>query len=138
MTDFDAVSAALKPRMAQRNAGFWCPDGWLDLVVEMDTHLQACPEYRIVQVKEKFGQLCFYASGLTTEEQQYVRDMEVRSLTVCQGCGSIEGVKMRHAGWVATMCGRCWQQAQCPRSRGYGVDRDCLPTCVCQRTEPAE
>lgn len=131
MNTFEEVSTELKPRMASRNAGFWAPDGWLDLVVEMDTRLRTNPDYRIVQVKEKFGELRFYATGLTADEAEYVRDMETRSLTVCQGCGSTENVAIRHAGWVATMCGSCWQQAQCPRSRGYAVETRCSETCIC-------
>ena len=105
--------------------GFDPPDGWLDLVMEIDARLAAGnPDYRIAQVKEKFGGLRFYTCGLTSDERLYVQEMETRSFGICQNCGTHANVGSVDAGWVATLCDVC-AVARPSRdggdNRGYGI-----------------
>lgn len=114
------VTAMLLPYMSEYNAGFFPPDGWLDLVVELHRKLIPNPDYRIGQVKEKFGGLRFYVDGLTDAEQELVDAAEQESYLICQQCGSRDDVEMRHHGWYATLCARCDSGSDAPR----GYDRD--------------
>lgn len=117
---FQDAQEYLKPRMAERNAGFWCPDGWLDLVLETDARLLAVnPDYRIVQVKEKFGGLRYYIDGKSDEARAIIREAEERSLGICQNCGSTEDVGSVDSGWVATLCRGCAESADRWQDRGY-------------------
>lgn len=119
---FAQVKDALTPRMAERNAGFWCPDGWLDLVVETDARLLAAnPNYKIAQIKEKFGGLRYYIEGYTDETRAIIRDAEERSYDICQDCGSTEGVGSVDAGAVSTLCEACVKSDHWFR-RGYDLD----------------
>lgn len=111
----------LRPRFVETGfVGFDPPYGWLDLIVNLHQKLLDNPEYRIVQVKEKFGGLRFYSQGLTPEQRPLVRAAEEESLAVCQGCGSRENVEMRNHGWVATLCADCNYDAHTSATaRGY-------------------
>ena len=115
------VMEMLRPRFVESGfVGFDPPYGWLDLVVNLHKKLLDNPEYRIVQVKEKFGGLRFYTEGITPEQRPLVRAAEKESLAVCQGCGSREDVQMRNHGWVATMCADCDYDAHTSATaRGY-------------------
>lgn len=112
------VAALLEPFMAERNAGFWPTDGWLNLIVTIHERLAGNPNYRVVQIKEKFGGLVYAADGLTPDEREFVRDMEQMSARVCQQCGH-EGddVRIRQRGWYATLCAGCDTQPE--PTRGY-------------------
>jgi hypothetical protein len=118
MTDLVDAYALLSPRFAEHRyfCGFYPPAGWIPLVVELDSRLQANPDYRIVQVKEKFGGLCFYTDGLTESEKQIVQAAEEQSYHICQQCGGCDGVELRNYGWYATLCAVCSGTAA---NRGY-------------------
>ena len=115
------VMEALRPRFVESGfVGFEAPYGWLEIVVNLHEQLLDNPDYRIVQVKEKFGGLRFYTQGITEEQRPLVRAAEKESLTVCQGCGSREDVEMRNHGWVATLCADCNYDAHTSATaRGY-------------------
>lgn len=109
MRTHEEVHDMLEPRFATSGfCGFHPPAGWLDLIVEIDDHLREVnPDYRIVQIKEKFGGLRYYTEGLTGEQRLYVRLMDERSFGICQNCGSTENVDQRRHGWLATLCDAC-------------------------------
>lgn len=69
-----------------------CDDGWLLLLTEL--HEAMCeidPNYRLYQVKEKFGGLCFYYAISNPELFRKVRDLvsfyEDLSLGICEVTG---------------------------------------------------
>lgn len=103
------VNDKLEPRfIAEGFCGFYPPDGWLKLVEETDEVLKNNPNYRIVQVKQKFGELRFYAHGLTGYEQAFVTEMENKSLYICEICGSEnDTVAARNDYWILTLCDEC-------------------------------
>lgn len=102
------VRDILAPRFSEDNfCGFEPPYGWLELVVCVHEKLLPNPNYRIAQVKEKFGELRFYTEGLTSEQYDVVRAAQRESRTICQDCGSRENVALREHGWVATLCADC-------------------------------
>ena len=118
MRTHEEVHTMLEPRFAASGfCGFHPPAGWLDLILEIDTHLAATnPDYRIVQIKEKFGGLRYYTDGVSEKGREYVRNMYERSLGICQNCGNTNNVAIRRHGWVATLCEQC---DQADNARGY-------------------
>jgi hypothetical protein len=90
--------------------------GWFDLVLELDATLaEIDPDYRVLQIKEKFGGLCYYVqtspgyemTGDYMNDPFYapIRAAEARSTTICEDCGT-DG-ELRPGGWVVTLCDAC-------------------------------
>jgi len=49
-----------------------CNDGWLELIAELIQELvDAGWSREVLQIKEKFGGLCFYAEGLNGNGKDY-------------------------------------------------------------------
>lgn len=102
--------------------------GWRPLLVELDAELLTTwPNYRITQVKEKFGTLRFYASphpGPSTEGwaqfDATIRKYEERSATICEQCGA-PGT-LRDGPWVKTHCDPCHLAHKSRELAGYHAD----------------
>lgn len=90
---------------------YWCsiPKGWNELIVRMNTVLEAIdPNYVLKQAKEKFGGLRYACSvpDLTDEDRALFYTVkshfEALSLRICEVCGQpgspIPG------GWIRTRC----------------------------------
>lgn len=108
MNNFKKVELELSSRFDNDAfIGFWPPLGWLELVEEIHEHLLPNPNYRIWQVKEKFGGLRFYAYGLTEKERVFVHAKEKESTSICQQCGSRENVNLYNKGPRMTLCASC-------------------------------
>lgn len=90
-------------------------DGWMPIVIELDQRLlELYPDYKIAQVKEKFGTLRFYVEGIPyyeegtqelTEGTKLIGEAEGKTMTTCENCGA-PGVP-RYGGWVKTLCDDC-------------------------------
>lgn len=94
---------------------FECCDGWYWLIDKICQHLMWDPKTGglrdepavVVQVKEKFGTLRFYANGGTPEDYTVIGFAEFLSGSICEGCGTTEGVLTHISGWVRTSCQPC-------------------------------
>lgn len=84
--------------------GYWAPDGWADLLYALHLLLEFTdPDYKVQQVKEKFGGLCFYVEpGLSEVGKMLIKEAEKLSFTVCQQCG--QPGKLIKPSWWATLC----------------------------------
>lgn len=93
-----------------------CDEGWYELIAELIRELiQAGWTREIRQIKEKFGGLRFYASGLTENCADLIIIYEARSFTICEICGSGNNVRLCGTRWVKTLCDQCapsWLQRQ--------------------------
>jgi len=85
------------------------PTGWHDLV--KDTHKKIIaidPEYRIRQIKEKFGNLRYYYEPsrlhMTVDIDKIIRTAEIVSSVICQDCGIVGASLVFKNGWYATLC----------------------------------
>jgi hypothetical protein len=88
--------------------GIECDDGWLELIAELISELvEAGWTREIMQIKEKFGELCFYAKGLPENGMKIIMKYEARSGSICEICGSNIHVKLRGTDWVKTLCEQC-------------------------------
>jgi hypothetical protein len=98
----------------------WCPPGWRDLVLEIHRALLLVdPDYKIAEIKEKFGQLrytaihehfvdCSHAQCILWST---VDAMSILSLKICQWCGSMQDVKhYARLSPVQTCCILCYRK----------------------------
>lgn len=102
----DNYGHGLEPRSAPIN--HLVGKGWVPLIVELCeqldvTEAEANPDWRATQVKEKFGGLRFYTTGLTKEGQALVDRAEARSYKTCEVCGN-PGDRSTVGGWDKTVC----------------------------------
>ena len=91
--------------------GFDCGDGWFDLIYNLSENISLIdPTVEAVQVKEKFGGLRFYINHGSEEVYKLIDAAEEISFTICENCGSSEGVKTTEEGWITTLCDKCLQK----------------------------
>lgn len=99
------------------------PSGWMRLVG--DLHRSLSPDgYRIVQIKEKFGELRFYATDYPENNRALIHRAEKLSAKTCQNCGDTTTARLRNHGWVATLCQACDATGE----RGYARELYSTPT----------
>jgi hypothetical protein len=92
-------------------------NGWKDIIItadEMLSHID--PNYKIQQVKEKFGALRFYFStellGTPVLIMHAVTDsIEHRSKHVCEICGSFARLR-EDLAYLSTLCNSCYEAIQ--------------------------
>jgi len=89
-------------------------DGWTDLIIECHRKLIILdPEYRILQIKEKFGSLRYYFDTDVKEPAvkeamyRYVKYAENSSKIVCEKCGGASEIKRTKTGWLKAYCNEC-------------------------------
>ncbi len=91
------------------------PDGWRAAFGEqMCEELQQAlnmmePDiantFRIMQIKEKYGSLCFYTNWLTDQIREIIYKYEKLSAHICISCGA-PATKMS-TGWISPWCDKC-------------------------------
>lgn len=80
--------------------------GWRGILTTLVHTLRLTdPEFKIHQIKEKFGGLRFYVGGMSVVGHGLISWAETRSESVCEACGSW-GV-LRENGWWKTLCDDC-------------------------------
>ena len=67
---------------------------------------ESIPEICITQIKEKYGNLCFYYHGGNEIIEGMVWLAEHQSSTICETCGTTEKV-YQTKGWIKTTCEKC-------------------------------
>lgn len=90
--------------------GFECSDGWFELIYKLCEDIKKLnpPEnFEVIQVKEKFGGLRFYADNGTSEIYERIHQAEQDSYTICENCGAPAAGAKRIRGWVSTLCEHC-------------------------------
>lgn len=89
---------------------------------------------RILQWKEKYGEMRLYINAAPQEVHDVVRDYEFISQYICGQCGSIHGHVINDYGWYFPLCKKCYEKNNKRREqRGYKV----IPwENVCKENEP--
>lgn len=91
------------------------PEGWYKLLdalcsaIESSMTAEQLRDFRVTQVKEKFGGLRFYYSGGNEMTEELIESAEIRSESICMECG--DAGERRSGGWVITMCNFCTAEA---------------------------
>jgi hypothetical protein len=95
--------------------GFECGDGWNKLLLKLCNKIQSelnkssdefKKNFRVVQVKEKFGGLRFYVQGGNAEIDAAITKAEGESLRTCEKCGK-KGDQKGSGYWIRTLCKKC-------------------------------
>lgn len=90
------------------------PNGWkksfgLQMVEELNEALgDFRKEYRIVDIKEKYGTLCWYDSGCTDEGLKVIQKYEELSKEICIDCG--KPATKQTDGWINYLCEECYNK----------------------------
>lgn len=94
--------------------GIECGKGWRRLILPLFEYIEQYNEgkddehsIRVLQVKEKWGGLCFYTNFVTKELSKMIEAAEEDSYNVCEDCGSRENVGLKVSGWNQTLCRKC-------------------------------
>ena len=100
--------------------GISCGDGWYDLIDTLCENIQNRimnvnrnkPEEEhliceAVQVKEKFGGLCFYTYGSDDYIDGLVSMAESMSYHICTECSKPSEKQDNNRGWIYTLCESC-------------------------------
>ena len=93
---------------------FECDDGWFELVYNLCLRLERAGfQGKCVQLKEKWGSLCFYTdfgAFVTPSQQQIIFDAEAESESWCEVCGSPFGKLRNDTMFVQTRCNYCQKE----------------------------
>lgn len=92
--------------------GFCCGSGWYHLINELCEKIQNyldrfddIEQVIAIQVKEKYGTLCFYYSGGNEYIRGLVDMVEHLSYSICENCGNLG--KFINDGWCKVRCDKC-------------------------------
>lgn len=73
-------------------------------------------KYRVIQVKEKFGQLCWYDRNATNEIRNIIKDFEYISSFTCINCGKLNASIIGEL-WISPFCEECYLK----KHKGHGA-----------------
>lgn len=93
--------------------GFEHDDGWFELEWKLCEDLEKLvePDYKLMQIKEKFGTLRWYDCGANAEAAKRIRQAEDESSNTCEVCGN--PASLCTAGyWVKTLCEFCLEKGE--------------------------
>lgn len=115
-TMIDKKYTIIKPDPTLQNNlmawGFMCDAGWHPMIHELLDKIQAIVDregydFRVTEIKEKFGGLRVYMDCETEEISRLIREYEQKSFSICEVCG--ESGKTRDLnGWYKTLCNKCY------------------------------
>ena len=97
-------------------------DGWKDIVLKTDAQLAFMdPDYKINQVKEKFGTLRYYFEtekvGIELEIMYAIASYAERlSASTCERCGRYG--ELCGESWVVTLCTKCDEERILKKKEG--------------------
>lgn len=93
-------------------SGVECLSGWNDLILECHEKLLSIDNnYKICQIKEKFGGLRYYfdtckVPSVWEDMHHIVSEYERESKTICENCGKT-GSALTLDNWMKTFCQEC-------------------------------
>lgn len=108
------MTGKLTPKSYNRTYMDWMPDGWR--IAFGDTFIEElskalgdnAKDFRILDIKEKFGGLRFYCYAATREVYDIIRKYERMSYHICISCG--EPATKISKGWICPYCDQCAKQ----------------------------
>jgi hypothetical protein len=91
--------------------GFAVDDGWEPIIRRLSKRLEPFvvgTRVRCAQVKEKYGELCFYLDRPTPSDVilRAVEEAEKAAARTCEQCGA-PGRRRPRRAWIQTLCDRC-------------------------------
>lgn len=101
-----AMKAPLHPLL--EDVQLECRNGWYNIVRVLCEQLQdqadrfGAPEPKVLEVKEKYGTLHFYANQCSQTQYALIELAEELSAHTCEVCG--KAATLRRFGWLQTLC----------------------------------
>jgi hypothetical protein len=88
-----------------------CEDGWFQIIWGMCEKLEKFNSpVRFMQVKEKYGTLRVYYSGIWSDiDEEIIEQTEKLSETTCEICGNPGKIEV-YRGWYKCYCLDCWNK----------------------------
>jgi hypothetical protein len=83
----------------------WCEE--YQKVLKKENRIQ---EFRVEQIKEKFGQLRFYHNGGSQELHDLTWCFEYISEYICVRCGKLNSPVINNYGWYEPLCKQCYEK----------------------------
>lgn len=112
--DMTGMPPDLQKRVdAGMGCGSYLMDGWRELIIQLDEDIARLdPDYKVDQIKEKFGGLRYYITisneGVSKEVSEEVYALiniaEDRSMELCDICGKVGTRATQSRGYIATRC----------------------------------
>lgn len=105
--------------------GGWRKAFGIDICKEIKSTLKKSGylrKYRIMQIKEKWGELCWYDAGAPKEVFDIIRKYEDISYITCIECG--RPAKYRTTGWVEPYCEKCMPKKSLDAGQYVTVQED--------------
>ncbi len=102
----DELEALAEPHWSERPVwkSFDIEDGWIDLVGQLIRDIiETGDEWKIAQIKSKFGGLRFYVETESDAVRSLIRQAEIESGRLCEECGAAAKTQSVHR-WVVTLC----------------------------------
>lgn len=109
--------------MDEKKRHYECGDGWLPLIEEAEKAIKEWNDShtvsdttdtwggelcKLIQVKEKWGELCLYCNIYPDSLFDKMMELTNRSRHICEECGTTENVTTEWThGWVFTLCPEC-------------------------------
>jgi hypothetical protein len=98
-----------------------CGNGWEKLLYKLSEDIQKeikkygdddwIKEFRVLQVKEKYGTLNFYVSHMDDNIATLIDKAENKSSKVCEICGK-HGKKRMRNNWFMARCDKCYDEGK--------------------------
>ena len=109
------------PDRLPKRISFECDDGWLPLIRELCKKLkEAGFNGNVVQCKEKFGTLRFYADFTENEHESIIDTYERKSAITCEVCGEVgEGRNLGY--WIKTLCDKHYKEWEDKRNNSHCI-----------------
>lgn len=64
-------------------------------------------QFRVVQIKQKFGGLRYYTDNANDEINKLIDEAETKSYKICELCGNDKGSTVNKRGWLTVRCNKC-------------------------------
>ena len=120
MSDLDIIkefpmvygSPPYSPKESLLCFGFECGTGWYDILYKLSKDINEIvtrdnlTDFRVVQVKEKFGTLRYYTNHSTDDIYKLIREAENKSEITCEKCGASATLSVTK-GWYEVLCEDC-------------------------------
>lgn len=90
-----------------------CGIGWYDLIesllyrIDLYVKYVTLPEFKIIQIKEKFGSLRFYVDGSDDYIEGMISFAQTQSHNICENCGTNQNIGSTTTGWIRILCKSC-------------------------------
>lgn len=94
-------------------SGVWIGEGWekpvwelCEKIENLNKTLPESEQIKLLQVKEKFGELRFYTNTETGDVSNWIEEAGSECDRICENCGN-PGEIRDDIGWMKTLCHRC-------------------------------